>query len=114
MSALTEQVGQTAGGAIALENEHAAHNYHPLPVVVASGDGAWVTDINGKRYLDCLAAYSAVNFGHSNPVLLDAARAHHPDQPSVPQRPARPVRDGAGQVERQRHGAADEHRRRGR
>jgi ornithine--oxo-acid transaminase len=61
--------------AIALENEHAAHNYHPLPVVVASGEGAWVTDIDGRRYLDCLAAYSAVNFGHSNPVLLDAARA---------------------------------------
>jgi len=61
--------------AIALENEHAAHNYHPLPVVVASGDGAWVTDIDGRRYLDCLAAYSAVNFGHSHPVLLDAARA---------------------------------------
>ncbi len=60
---------------IALENEHAAHNYHPLPVVVATGDGAWVTDVDGKRYLDCLAAYSAVNFGHSNPVLLDAARA---------------------------------------
>ena len=64
---------QTA--AIALENEHAAHNYHPLPVVVASGEGAWVTDIDGRRYLDCLAAYSAVNFGHSHPVLLDAARA---------------------------------------
>lgn len=61
--------------AIALEEEHAAHNYHPLPVVVASGDGAWVTDVDGRRYLDCLAAYSAVNFGHSNPVLLDAARA---------------------------------------
>jgi ornithine--oxo-acid transaminase len=60
--------------AIALENEHAAHNYHPLPVVVASGDGAWVTDVDGRRYLDCLAAYSAVNFGHSNPVLLQAAR----------------------------------------
>jgi ornithine--oxo-acid transaminase len=60
---------------IALEEEHAAHNYHPLPVVVATGDGAWVTDVDGKRYLDCLAAYSAVNFGHSNPVLLDAARA---------------------------------------
>ncbi|TFD18892.1 ornithine--oxo-acid transaminase [Cryobacterium sp. TMT4-10] len=60
---------------IALENEHAAHNYHPLPVVVASGDGAWVTDVDGRRYLDCLAAYSAVNFGHSNPVLLEAARA---------------------------------------
>jgi len=81
MSALTDQTGLTAqvgltdqSAAIALENAHAAHNYHPLPVVVASGDGAWVTDINGKRYLDCLAAYSAVNFGHSNPVLLDAAR----------------------------------------
>jgi len=61
--------------AIALEDQHAAHNYHPLPVVVASGDGAWVTDTDGRRYLDCLAAYSAVNFGHSNPVLLDAARA---------------------------------------
>ncbi|MCI0156650.1 ornithine--oxo-acid transaminase [Leifsonia shinshuensis] len=61
--------------AIALEDEHAAHNYHPLPVVVAEGTGAWVTDIDGRRYLDCLAAYSAVNFGHSNPLLLDAARA---------------------------------------
>ncbi|MFO7689083.1 MAG: ornithine--oxo-acid transaminase [Cryobacterium sp.] len=60
---------------IALETEHAAHNYHPLPVVVATGDGAWVTDIDGRRYLDCLAAYSAVNFGHGNPVLLEAARA---------------------------------------
>ncbi|MBB5643357.1 ornithine--oxo-acid transaminase [Cryobacterium roopkundense] len=61
--------------AIALETAHAAHNYHPLEVVVASGDGAWVTDVGGRRYLDCLAAYSAVNFGHSNPVLINAARA---------------------------------------
>ena len=60
--------------AIALEDEHAAHNYHPLPVVVASGDGAWVTDVEGRRYLDCLAAYSAVNFGHGNPRLVTAAR----------------------------------------
>ncbi|MFZ4896568.1 ornithine--oxo-acid transaminase [Plantibacter sp. Mn2098] len=66
---------QATGSYIAQEDRHAAHNYHPLPVVVASGDGAWVTDVDGKRYLDCLAAYSAVNFGHSNPVLLDAARA---------------------------------------
>ncbi|WP_025156250.1 ornithine--oxo-acid transaminase [Leifsonia aquatica] len=57
------------------EEAHTAHNYHPLPVVVAEGDGAWVTDVDGRRYLDCLAAYSAVNFGHSHPVLLDAARA---------------------------------------
>jgi ornithine--oxo-acid transaminase len=61
--------------AIELEERHAAHNYHPLPVVVSSGEGAWVTDVDGRRYLDCLAAYSAVNFGHSNPVLLDAARS---------------------------------------
>ncbi|HEY6799642.1 MAG TPA: ornithine--oxo-acid transaminase, partial [Agromyces sp.] len=61
-------------GAIALEDQHAAHNYHPLPVVVESGEGAWVTDVDGRRYLDCLAAYSAVNFGHGNRRLVDAAR----------------------------------------
>jgi ornithine--oxo-acid transaminase len=66
---------ENQAAAIALEEEHTAHNYHPLPVVVAAGDGAWVTDIDGRRYLDCLAAYSAINFGHSNPILLDAARA---------------------------------------
>jgi len=69
------EASATPADFIALEEDHAAHNYHPLPVVVATGDGAWVTDVDGKRYLDCLAAYSAVNFGHSNPVLLEAARA---------------------------------------
>ena len=64
-----------AAAAIALEEEHAAHNYHPLEVVVSHGDGAWVTDIAGRRYLDCLAAYSAVNFGHGHPVLVEAAKA---------------------------------------
>lgn len=53
----------------------AAHNYHPLPVVVVEASGAWVTDVDGRRYLDCLAAYSAVNFGHGNPRLLAAAHA---------------------------------------
>ncbi|GAA1977586.1 ornithine--oxo-acid transaminase [Catenulispora subtropica] len=53
---------------------HTAHNYHPLPVVVAEADGAWVTDVDGNRYLDMLAGYSALNFGHRNPVLLAAAR----------------------------------------
>ncbi|NYF09171.1 ornithine--oxo-acid transaminase [Leifsonia sp. AK011] len=53
---------------------HLAHNYHPLPVVVASGEGAWVTDVTGRRYLDCLAAYSAVNFGHGHPALIAAAK----------------------------------------
>lgn len=51
-----------------------AHNYAPLPVVVAEARGAWVTDVDGRRYLDCLAGYSALNFGHGHPVLLQAAR----------------------------------------
>lgn len=53
---------------------HAAHNYHPLPVVLARGEGAWVVDVDGKRYLDCLAGYSALNFGHSNERLVAVAR----------------------------------------
>ncbi len=52
---------------------HSAHNYHPLPVVIASGEGAWVTDVEGRRYLDLLAAYSALNFGHRHPRLVSAA-----------------------------------------
>ena len=51
----------------------AAHNYHPLPVVLATGEGAWVTDVDGNRYLDCLAGYSALNFGHGHPRLVEAA-----------------------------------------
>ncbi len=65
----------TAPAHLALAEAHAAHNYHPLPVVIADAEGAWVTDVDGNRYLDCLAAYSAVNFGHRNPRLLAAARA---------------------------------------
>ncbi|HEX6681586.1 MAG TPA: ornithine--oxo-acid transaminase [Candidatus Limnocylindrales bacterium] len=52
-----------------------AHNYHPLPVVVATAEGSWVTDIDGKRYLDFLAGYSALNFGHRHPALIAAAHA---------------------------------------
>ncbi len=50
------------------------HNYHPLPIVVAEAQGAWVTDVEGRRYLDCLAAYSALNFGHRHPALVAAAK----------------------------------------
>jgi ornithine--oxo-acid transaminase len=64
-----------SAGLIDAENEHIAHTYHPLPVVVASAEGAWVTDVEGRRYVDCLAAYSAVNFGHGHPALVAAARA---------------------------------------
>jgi len=52
-----------------------AHNYHPLEVVVAHAEGAWATDVDGKRYLDMLAGYSALNFGHGHPALLSAAHA---------------------------------------
>ena len=53
---------------------HLAHNYHPLPVTVASGEGVWVTDVDGNRYLDLLSAYSALNFGHGHPAIVQAAR----------------------------------------
>ena len=59
--------------AIAQTETWGAHNYLPLPVVIDSGEGAWLTDIDGNRYLDFLSAYSAVNFGHGNPVLTQAA-----------------------------------------
>jgi len=64
----------TAESFLAQERDHAAHNYHPLEVVVSSGAGAWVTAVDGRRYLDCLAAYSAVNFGHGHPLLVKAAK----------------------------------------
>ncbi|MEU6761444.1 ornithine--oxo-acid transaminase [Streptomyces sp. NPDC046853] len=54
---------------------HSAHNYHPLPIVVASAEGAWMTDVEGRRYLDMLAGYSALNFGHGNRRLIEAAKA---------------------------------------
>ncbi|MHA7133469.1 ornithine--oxo-acid transaminase [Oerskovia turbata] len=53
--------------------DHLAHNYHPLPVTIATGEGAWVTDVDGRRYLDLLAGYSALNFGHRHPALIAAA-----------------------------------------
>ncbi|KUN26284.1 ornithine--oxo-acid aminotransferase [Streptomyces antibioticus] len=60
---------------IASAEAHTAHTYHPLPVVVATADGAWLTDVEGRRYLDLLAGYSALNFGHRNRRLVDAAKA---------------------------------------
>ncbi len=58
---------------IELDERYSTHNYHPLPVVIASGEGAWVTDVDGKRYVDMLSAYSALNFGHRHPVLTRIA-----------------------------------------
>jgi ornithine--oxo-acid transaminase len=76
---------------VMLEEQYGAHNYHPLPVTIAHAEGAWVTDTSGERYLDCLAGYSALNFGHRHPDLIAAAteqlgrvtltsRAFHHDQ----------------------------------
>lgn len=55
---------------IALEEQFGAHNYHPLDVVIERAEGVWLYDVEGKRYLDCLAAYSAVNQGHCHPRIL--------------------------------------------
>lgn len=57
---------------IDLENQHGAHNYHPLPVVLEKGEGVYVWDVEGKKYYDFLSAYSAVNQGHSHPKILAA------------------------------------------
>lgn len=56
---------------IELEDRWGAHNYHPLPVVIERGEGPWVYDVDGRRYLDCLSAYSAVNQGHAHPRILE-------------------------------------------
>jgi ornithine--oxo-acid transaminase len=71
-----KQTAELTGSArfIELEERHGAHNYHPLDVVIAKAEGSWVWDVEGKRYLDFLAAYSAVNQGHCHPRLLKVMR----------------------------------------
>ncbi|MBV1848920.1 ornithine--oxo-acid transaminase [Catellatospora tritici] len=61
--------------AVADAERWTAHNYHPLPVVISEAQGAWVTDIDGRRFLDFLSGYSALNFGHRHPKLIAAAHA---------------------------------------
>jgi ornithine--oxo-acid transaminase len=70
MTAIAERL--TTSDYIQLEDSHGAHNYHPLDVVLEKAEGVWVYDVEGKRYLDCLAAYSAVNQGHCHPRILAA------------------------------------------
>ena len=69
---MTPSPDRTAADYIALENRLGAHNYHPLDVVLTRGEGVWVWDVEGRKYLDCLASYSAVNQGHSHPRILKA------------------------------------------
>jgi len=66
---LTEHILRTSE-LVELENKYGANNYHPLDVVIERADGVWVYDVEGRRYLDCLAAYSAVNQGHCHPSIL--------------------------------------------
>lgn len=61
--------------AVDAAERYTAHNYHPLPVVITEADGSWVTDVDGRRYLDFLSGYSALNFGHRHPALIAAAHA---------------------------------------
>ena len=61
-----------AADAIALEDKYGAHNYHPLPVVLAKGEGVYIWDTEGKQYYDFLSAYSAVNQGHCHPKIINA------------------------------------------
>ncbi|MFV8320768.1 ornithine--oxo-acid transaminase [Mycobacterium sp. 23] len=68
-------LAELTDASITLVERHAAHNYSPLPVVASSAEGAWITDVDGRRYLDCLAAYSAVNFGHRHPEIIATAHA---------------------------------------
>jgi ornithine--oxo-acid transaminase len=70
MLAATLTDSTTTQDFIQLENLYGAQNYHPLDVVIERGEGVWVYDAEGKRYLDCLAAYSAVNQGHCHPAIL--------------------------------------------
>jgi ornithine--oxo-acid transaminase len=68
---LHEALNVKSGDFIELEETYGAHNYKPLDVVLSRGKGVWVWDVDGKKYLDCLAAYSAVNQGHCHPKIID-------------------------------------------
>ncbi len=59
---------------IKLDETYGAHNYHPLPVVIAKAKGVWVSDVEGKKYIDMLSSYSAINQGHLHPRIVKAAK----------------------------------------
>jgi ornithine--oxo-acid transaminase len=72
MDAKLGQLSTRSTSAIAVEKAFAAPNYAPIPVVIERGDGAWLWDADGKRYLDFMSAYSAVSHGHAHPRLVRA------------------------------------------
>jgi ornithine--oxo-acid transaminase len=69
---ITKETKLTSSELMQLEDQHGAHNYHPLPVVLAKGEGVYVWDVEGKQYFDFLSAYSAVNQGHCHPKIIGA------------------------------------------
>ncbi len=71
---MQEAKNMTAEEYIKLEQTYGAHNYHPLPVVLSRASGVWVWDVNGKKYMDMLSSYSAINQGHLNPKIVKAAK----------------------------------------
>ena len=71
---MTEAIASRTQAFLTEVDRYSAHNYHPLPVVLERGDGVWVWDIDGNRYLDMLSAYSALNQGHRHPAIIEAAR----------------------------------------
>ena len=75
MNVKIDGVSARTRAAIDLVEAHSARNYAPLPVVIAEAEGAWVRDVDGRRYLDLLAAYGALNFGHRHPRLTAVAHA---------------------------------------
>jgi ornithine--oxo-acid transaminase len=74
MTVLDTPATASAADFIAADEQWSTHNYHPLPVVISSAEGAWVTDVAGRSYLDFLSGYSALNFGHRHPALVAAAK----------------------------------------
>ena len=72
---MTANATDTTETLVALEEQWGAHNYHPLDIVVERAEGPWLYDVDGKRYLDCLSAYSAVNQGHCHPRILETLRS---------------------------------------
>jgi ornithine--oxo-acid transaminase len=71
---LSKDVEMNTADYLAEVDRYSAYNYHPLPIVLSRGEGPWVWDIEGNKYLDCLAAYSAVNQGHRHPKIVEAAK----------------------------------------
>jgi ornithine--oxo-acid transaminase len=73
-SKATDNAASPSAVEIELTERYGAHNYHPIPVVISKGEGVWVWDVDGRKYMDMLSAYSALNQGHRHPKIVDALK----------------------------------------